>query len=389
MPNIVNLVKFSADAPEEVIDQVYEKILVVRDVPLGDNHPAPFNASVHKGMPTIHSSNISKSGVNTEASLTFDLDAIPQKEFVFDFSSLLPIPEALKNIAGLDSDIADYLYEFQKRLPEMVLLAIEKARNGDDLFFSISKEGIENECRSYVVVLEKLRAKYQQPLNESSADSVYPRLNYAKLKVQALGAIAQSNLAPQPFMIKNLPNYLIPTDAEKAWVTKQIKNEIRTMHRDPESIVDLTYYLGIPMVQKRIDWGRVRAENIAKYGYADWRDWQKAAWGCNHSPRDLKVDWESRTMSFTTCPSCPKGIVKALADIVPHVDFEWIYADESCGGIAGHIWVLEGKLYAEEYAPRSQQAYNVHIECCGPSDCLFQDKNGNWHEHDCHMQIFN
>lgn len=358
MPNYVrNIITIGANVPEETLDRIYEKVLGV----IGETweQTSPFVASVHKGK-------------------------IPSEGLRFDFNNLLPMPESLNMDCGTVSDKGDLLFSIYRNLPSIVFLAIGGAGSPEELFVGVNPFEIEKEYDLLASLLE--RARTEEVLGDDGTAASIPSSlldEYSKdlktLKDDAICYLQCGTWPKSSFHL--LPDYLKSFESRVG--TEWIKQEIQDKGGCPGSIIDLMAYLNSPAQKKAIEMGRTRAENISKYGHADWYDWCCDVWGTKWNAGKFTIDWDFRTMSFDTAWSRPYGIINAFIEAFPDVDFEWLYADEDCGYNTGRICASDNGIAIDEYESVSNEAYEAYVRCWGTSSCMYQDEDGNWAQYDC------
>ena len=94
-----------------------------------------------------------------------------------------------------------------------------------------------------------------------------------------------------------------------------------------------------------IAFGEKIAENIEKYGAADWHKWREENWGTPYECYDVekvrKADNEL-VDSFVTNDSIARGIFFTLVKLFPNLNIEWFYADEEIGTNCGELYAQNG-----------------------------------------------
>lgn len=135
--------------------------------------------------------------------------------------------------------------------------------------------------------------------------------------------------------------------------------------------------------KKLLELGLQYVSNKIKYGAYTWYDWCIENWGTKWNTYENEWKDES-TIMFETAWSNPEPIMLKLSERYPTTLIEHWWADENLGYNAGHRMYLGGKVMDGGYhAEESQDAYVTYIKCWGESQCLYQDKEGNWNHHDC------
>jgi hypothetical protein len=124
------------------------------------------------------------------------------------------------------------------------------------------------------------------------------------------------------------------------------------------------------------DWherGKIRFENIEKYGHPDWYSWcssnQPGHWGTkwNSTPMDDPHEYDgSNRLEFQTAWSPPEPVIVRLSEMFPDAQFRHRWADEDIGMNVGEITYQEGE--AIEYdvpSGGSKEAYEMAAEIIG------------------------
>lgn len=87
-----------------------------------------------------------------------------------------------------------------------------------------------------------------------------------------------------------------------------------------------------PGCESLIDVGRKYVEQIKKYGFANWYDWQVTNWGTKWNALDSQVKFseESNTyeISFDTAYAVPRLIMAEYAKLCKDDQFDWEVSDE-------------------------------------------------------------
>lgn len=92
----------------------------------------------------------------------------------------------------------------------------------------------------------------------------------------------------------------------------------------------------------------LQAENLKKYGYADWYSWSIANYGTKWGAYDVTLNIEKRVLSYryNTAWSPPTAWLATTAELFPTLEFEDYWHDE--GGGAGRITITDGTDVCEE-----------------------------------------
>ena len=85
--------------------------------------------------------------------------------------------------------------------------------------------------------------------------------------------------------------------------------------------------------EKYISLANKAIENIKKYGYKDWYDWNRNNWGTKWDAMEVSVDADDTTISldFQTAWSTPEPVFLELAKQYPDITIQVEYADEDLG----------------------------------------------------------
>jgi len=117
--------------------------------------------------------------------------------------------------------------------------------------------------------------------------------------------------------------------------------------------------------------------------HPNWFEWRIDKWGSKWNPTEVEVDFGDGSVSFLTA-GVPAPIIQALSTAIPHISFEWLYADDDYGNNCGRYICRNGEIVSvDEPADYSSAARNIFAECWGIDDCMYQDKEGNWMKYDC------
>lgn len=93
--------------------------------------------------------------------------------------------------------------------------------------------------------------------------------------------------------------------------------------------------------------GQKAVNNIRRYGYKDWYDWNRANWGTKWNA--ITTDVEGDTIIFQTAWSHPELVIKKLSEMFPDATFDLDYADEDIGSNCGSLEYINGELQIEHY----------------------------------------
>ena len=89
-----------------------------------------------------------------------------------------------------------------------------------------------------------------------------------------------------------------------------------------------------------MDSARQALNNIINYGHADWYSWSIDKWGTKWNAYSTEDNGDE--IVFQTAWSCPDGVLIALSQQYPDVEFKVRYADEDFGANVGEFTLLNG-----------------------------------------------
>lgn len=139
--------------------------------------------------------------------------------------------------------------------------------------------------------------------------------------------------------------------------------------------------------QEMFDKGKVLHENKEKYGATDWYDWSIANWGTKWNSHEVRIYNDDGLMEFQTAWGFAAPVMEKLAELCAkhNVSFEGEWADEDMGSNTGCFSTLgeDGGFAYDYHADCSSEAYAAYERCCGASDCIGVDENGNYYRHEC------
>lgn len=129
--------------------------------------------------------------------------------------------------------------------------------------------------------------------------------------------------------------------------------------------------------------GQIYVSNIENYGCATWYDWCVNNWGTKWNAYSCTEESEDE-ITFETAWSNPEPIMLKLSEMYPEATIEHWWADEDMGSNDGYRVYEGGEIVEGDYYDScSNEAYETYIKCWGESQCLYQDKDGLWQQHDC------
>jgi len=107
--------------------------------------------------------------------------------------------------------------------------------------------------------------------------------------------------------------------------------------------------------------GQKALDNIVKYGHSDWYSWSIANWGTKWNAYSTEVNGDE--IVFQTAWSCPDGVLIALSQKYPEVEFSIRFADEDFGSNVGEFGLLNGEeTWSNIPEGGSAEAYRMAME---------------------------
>lgn len=305
---------------------------------------------------------------NHAADLTLE-ERCRQNMVDFDFNALIPMSDSLNIESSFDTERGESLYQAYQNLPMILMRRISQAKIFEDIFF----------CRS----ADDVRLQYTYITEQLNRISSHNLVDNAVSKLNGMYLPVISSIEGRIWKTPTLPemDYLPDKKKEADFsLTDLIKSELHIQYLYPAALLD---FIKTERGKRLMTLGERRTMNLAAYGHADWYDWRIANWGTKWNASNTHVDWDGHAISFDTAWSAPEPIIYALSEAFPDVEFEWMYADEDCGYNTGIAIYKNGCLEINENDGGSPEAYNTYVECWGSSDCMYQDKDGNWNRYDC------
>ena len=106
-----------------------------------------------------------------------------------------------------------------------------------------------------------------------------------------------------------------------------------------------TFHNGENRFKECIRLAKIALDNIKKYGYKNWYDWNRANWGTKWDAYEPYVNamTDEIFLSFMTAWSTPEPIFRKLAEQYPDLLIEIEYADEDLGYNCGSYSYVDGK----------------------------------------------
>lgn len=113
---------------------------------------------------------------------------------------------------------------------------------------------------------------------------------------------------------------------------------------DEKALIKSTYFQDKEYYEKYISLANKAIENIKKYGYKDWYDWNRNNWGTKWDAMEVSVDADDTTISldFQTAWSTPEPVFLELAKQYPDITIQVEYADEDLGHNCGTYTYEDG-----------------------------------------------
>lgn len=101
-------------------------------------------------------------------------------------------------------------------------------------------------------------------------------------------------------------------------------------------------------------------DNIAKYGYKDWYDWNCDNWGTKWSPRidSLALDAANNAIQgrYDTAWSPATGLLTKISEQFPSLIFKVTFEEESNAFIGSEIF-FQGNVFEVSYDPANPEGY--------------------------------
>ena len=144
---------------------------------------------------------------------------------------------------------------------------------------------------------------------------------------------------------------------------EEVKNFLKA--KDEENVaMDFSNITPIP---KWVYQGNLGKKEEEKYGKENcWYDWRCKNWGTKWNAYETTS--YDNVIEFETAWCGVPDLMQKLAMIFPHVEFEYMYADEDYGHNAG-IFTMKDTQYCEHYIENhSKEAYDLAFELWGECD---------------------
>jgi len=130
--------------------------------------------------------------------------------------------------------------------------------------------------------------------------------------------------------------------------------------------------------------GEKAYNNLKTYGHKDWYSWCVANWNTKWNAMDVEFYEYVNKIRFQTAWSAPVPVIEKLSALFPDITIHYLWSDEDMGANCGEMFYYANDGKAETFVENfSSEAYSIFVECWGESDCLAQDKKGNYYKKHC------
>ncbi len=287
----------------------------------------------------------------------------------FDFESLIPMPKSLDVEAGTRSDEAQAMAHIFDRWVPALVDYIAKCSSYREIFRGASAEDVKREYKAISLLIHP----------DVSEDKERTTAAMAKMN-----SCYQEALKAVPFCGDSAFFDVIYSVQERiSYTVNRLRDEMSRAGISPQSYDAIKKFAETKEGTKLLSFGRQLQANIKLYGAPTWYEWACENWGTKWNACDPEVDVDERTITFETAWAPPLGIVSALADRFPKIDWKWFYIDGNWQDSVGRFTHEDGLLSAYEAEYASSEACKIFIEMGGESDCMYQDENGDWHIYAC------
>lgn len=130
-----------------------------------------------------------------------------------------------------------------------------------------------------------------------------------------------------------------------------------------------------------LEYGKRALDNYAQYGAVDWYDWCRTNWGTKWNAHNTEVpDITNAVAYFDTAWSRVINLMQKLSAMHPECSFEYEYAEEEPGYIAGRYEFRNGAVTNSiEYEPNGKECYEKYFDLWGGADEFkFNEKTGTY-----------
>ena len=286
----------------------------------------------------------------------------------FDFESLVPMPKSLEVEAGTTADEAQaMIYIYDRWVPTLVDY-IAKCSSYREIFCGASVEAVKRDYKAISLLIHP----------DVSEDKERTTAAMAKIN-----SCYQEALKAVPFCGTSTFFDAAYSVQRQSYMVNRLCDDMNRAGISPQSYDAMKKFAETEEGAKLLAFGRQLQENIKLYGAPTWYEWACENWGTKWNACDPKVDVDARSITFETAWAVPVGIVCALADRFPEIDWKWLYVDDNWNDNAGRLTHEDGSISAYEAEFGSSEACEIYIEMWGVGDCMYQDENGKWHLYDC------
>jgi len=295
---------------------------------------------------------------------------VSQDSRIFDFNALVPMPISLDVVSGSGTDDGLALVAIHDNWISALVAFLKDCSRVEEIFQYASKESVE---RDYLAIRDLLTKQLTEDAQQLGA--LQSKLE--KLYKEALETGPYNSAIPTFFY-----QAYYPMGVEK-FNGDRIAKHIFDANVSPYTYNALEKFIETKDGAKMFALGRHLKENIRLYGFPTWYEWCCENWGTKWNACEVELDRENKTLSFDTAWAAPEGIITALANKYPDLEWEWTYADEDTGCNTGIYTHTAGVLAFTNVENLSNEAYELYISLWGKSMCLGQDEQGNWFHHEC------
>lgn len=293
------------------------------------------------------------------------LPAEEARSSCFDFEAIIPMPKELNVISGTESDMALALIEIQKKwVPSLAEFVIA---NGYQDIFSGDEESIRKQYRDI--------CKLVHP-------DVYKDTDVAAEAMRSLKSKYEEAMGSHPVDGTKKFFETAYSSEKKDYLSNHFKRREKELGIEPHSYGALDLFLETEEGKHLLSFGEQLTENIRLYNAPTWYEWACEHWGTKWNAADASLNEKDRTITFDTAWVPPEGIINAIAEKFPDLDWIWEFRGEF-GEHVGFYTHVNGVLDIHDIPDASSEAYAMYVEICGPYKCLAQDKDGNWFHYGC------
>lgn len=356
MPNYVkNIVRFDKSVPDSEFLSFLSRVMTPKEG--GAALPASAESVGDEGETATHAITVRDFG-----------------NMGLNFNTLVPMPKALDITSGSDTDEGLLLYTACSELPDFCCSYIAMMPSWDRLFHGRTKDDIAAEYRTYAKIIHPDTNKSTSQAASTAAMAILNRL-YSD-------AIDEPSLPTVPTPSGTFCETFLQS-IDKLWASTRLVRSMQEAGCCPHSPDALLKFRETAEGARLCKLGEKAYSNKKKYGSATWYEWCPEHWGTKWNAMETSFDLEERKLSFTTAWAAPEPIVEALVKAFPRIDFVWNYADENCACNTGRFIHKNGALGKICFPNKSQEAYQMYADCWGPSECMYQNEEGEWGRYDC------